>query len=1359
MKNLFKNVFRSFSKTKTALVSLFFLMFLSLGIFAVLDNTSNNLNNSYTSLVQKGNLNDFVVNEKYDYGLLQFDALNASGAPITETVAANDPVTIKLSESSKNLLVQTAYDKDKAKYQIYYDGFQMSWPTTAPSNPYEYVLSQLTITSTNFGNLLKDDYNINVRSELDLLKLKYREYESLEITDGNLLKKIVNSNPTDEINKLVVYEGVQLSPSLGSIFNIYQDIYQKIHSSPAGASFLSDPVRNSIDPQTQLPTIQKEDLLNFYSALLQNVDVETDSSLSNIQTVLEKAINADGKLSATTDQNTLFPIFGSNSQFINETAKWTIQWNNTHTISMIDPTAYEVVISPSNWKYLSANNNKSVYSNIQEWDEIKTKSTKEVNAWLSQLDPKYKLKVGNIEYLIKGVGLTPDFMYPVFNINSLVPNPESEYLYFANNSGYNLVHSSFLTSPIEKYLVGKFNSSSSTQQINDLNQINDWASKFMSWPSNVRSAYLNTDQTNYLNLNAIRTTFVTSLINTIQVVSTILSVVILGLALFVGVLVVNNYMRKNKFSFAVLQANGYGKAKIALSILPFSIIPMIIGGICGYFVGFSLQGIAMNIFSIYWFIPTQLAHLNLLVFFITIIFPVLFFAIFTFLAGLHMLRGNVVKNLKNDSDYKISKFSLAMKMPLVAFSVLTRFRASLAFNAFFKLIILSILSASVMVVSNFALSSIGLFEKAKQNTINTHRYGYAVDLETPTEQSGILKFQPLSSLGRTDPFSSTDLHPDYYMANNSSQVKNWGSQSDTQHFNWDNIHITNFNDASYQTTNITYLENLVQSKIMLDYTISAIISTTNPWSLSSSLMPANQAAASNYSYQNLLKAIWEDPNATEAEKMENQKYILPPDPTQNRDIYSINSANAVNSPFLILINGVLKQDYLLWLNNQLNKLENKTLKDESGQPISDYKITYNVIGLDDETIGNPQNYKNGISSPKYSYTRIDAIDQNANKLSIKGIKNWIKEDGIVPNDYLGPVLLDNTGVVLNNKLFTSSSTNPIIINLYTAEKYNLKVGSQLTLDVTNKYDRISKKSKNQSTYEPTTFTVVGINNSAKDNEIYIAYEKANKILGFTQDQIDKNLPFNGFYSNTLDTFDKTTSLFSASGLFPGTSSFDSGNTLMKQIIQNTINNYKNNPTNPLNIKNFNALKKALCDPNLTPEIANADQCLKILNTLYSGLPYTSMISYIDNSNANNALFNTIAQTTTTIQNIAIGIVLPIVVLIVVLISNMLIEELRKIGIKLKALGFSTREILFSFLSIYVPVFIIGLIVSIPVALGLIVQYNGLVMGASNIALMASLSPISILLSLVGLTLLFSLTFVINWFVLRKLSISQEMKSF
>ncbi|WP_027123724.1 ABC transporter permease [Mycoplasmoides pirum] len=1353
-------------------------MFFSLGVFAILDTTANNLQASYNSLVKKGNLNDLIVNEKYDYGPLTFKPYDDSGREITNETTPfpkpNDKVWIKLTEESKNVsIIQVAFEKDPNRYKGYKDkeGILMSWTGYIPNTPtpdepipgeptpsepddsaLDWIANQVKLIRNNFIDLLENDPNLSVKNELIKLGVSYRDYQSLEFSDGVNLTKIVDSNPEDQINKLVIYQGNPLTRSISDRFKIYEDIYKKIVNSSLGVDVLKNPVETL--------KINQKDLIDFYSNLSKNA-----TTYPNIKSVLDKAISNNGKLDDTTnesgvtnslasDRDTLYKIFSDQSESIDENFRFSIKWSSLNsTITIQDLSMFEVVISPGNWDYLKQT--KSVYTDLKTLNEKQQASGDEFHTWLSQLDSKYKIKIGNTEYLIKGVGLTPDFMYPIFNINSLVPNPKVEFLYFLNSSGYNAIHNSNLTSPIEKYIVGIFNTKKMSEKINLLNEINVWCGKNMSWPDNMNAAYFADDTSNYLNLNAARTTFITTLIQTISTVSAMLIGVILGLALFVSVLVIKNYISKNKFSLAVLQSNGYPKWKICLSLLPFSIIPCFIGATCGYTLGISLQDVAMNIFSYYWFIPTDLSPFNILAYMICIIFPIIFFIFVTLIVGWFVLRKNVVESLKNDSDYKISKFSLLMKKPFNSFSVVSRFKVALAFNAFWKLIILSFLSASIMVVFNFSWSSNGLFEKNRINTLNTHHYKYSVDLETPTEQSGVIKYQPLESLGATDNIPVGD-DPSFYLLNSSKSAFFWGSQNTkAQKYQWDNIHLIQMKDLTEQQSNITYLENLVQSKLMLDYDIAGLV---NPWSTSASLMPINQLSSSNDYFQKLLRAVWYDDGL----HADAEKYIeVTKNPETDVETFQINQKNVKNNLISMVINGVFKKEYLAFIDKVFNEIKNGTLLDEYGERIYNYSLSYNLIGLDQTTIGNDENsidpntieYANGKSSPKYSYTRLNAVDKASNKLSIYGIKNWIPNDGTVPDNYLGPVLTNKNGEIVNYKLFNtnlSSSEYPLIVNLYTAEKYNLSVGSKFKLNVDNLYDRYTRKIKGEPLTKEVHFKVVDINNSAKDNELYTSYKFANEILGFTQEEINRNLPFNGYYANNVANFNASMPLFSPSGLYPGTNSFSENNPIIVSLVSKTIEKGESD-------RNYSVLKKALNLNTLIPGKEN--EYIKELNTIYSNLPYNSMISYISNVSSNNELFQTIAGTTIVIQNIILGITIPIVLLVVVLISNMLIEELRKIGIKLKALGFSNWEILSSFLSIYVPVFVVGLIVSIPTTIGLIAKYNSLIATSSNIILSASLTPGMVIVSFLLLTLFFIFSFVVNWIILRKLKISKEIKSF
>lgn len=1370
MKNLFKSVLRSFSKTKISLISLTFLIFVSVGVFSLLNNTSYNFKNSYETLVQKGNLNQFVVNEKYDYGNYQFEI--ASSSP-----DASDPsqetYNIELNPDSLNNFVRYIVGPSGDKYVKDASTFQV----TASSGLTINDLSSNPDYQDNVNKFSESLHNSpKVKSILNQDKTNYRNYLALDVTDGSIQKKLVQSDPTDQINKLVLYQGNGLENSYSSEFSNFYNLYYEAKNE----------LKTNTDPVSQKVYLTQDKFNPLYQALYNNIDPNIDPSSTegykkDFKDVLANVFNKTIKDSDITE---LVNFFNGDATLPSTNNNINFSWglSGTKQVSLIDPTSYIAVAAPGNWKYESAKG-KKVFNNLDYWKQISDpKNAYSFQTNFNKIDDKYKIKIDKTTYLIMGVGITPDFMYPIFNTTSLVPNPESQYLYYINDSGYKRIRQAFQNNPQESYIVGTFPKGSSLEdQEQIINDINSWSSKNMSWPSDIRSAYFANDTSNLLNLSAARIIFIPTLIRTISIASLLLTLIIVGLAMFVGILVVKNYITKNRPTLAVLQANGINKLKINFSVLLFSIIPSLIGGIIGYVTGFALQSSAAGIFSNYWFMPVYLSSFSVLTLFLSIILPLIVFCAASLIVGYFVLRQNIVKSLKNDSDYKVSKFSLAMKRPLAKFGVITRFRASLAFNSFWKLIILCSLSAATMVVFDFALASQNIFQIAQNDTKKTHDYNYAVDLVTPTQQSGLIKYQPIEDLGKTDPFDPTidakdsvkngGMFPSYFLNNGSENLTNWGSQSNSGSFktNYDNIQVLSINDQIAQSNYLTYLNNFVESKISLDYNIGLPgVLEVNPWQLSSSLMPSNQALASDQAYQTFLRTILkfnDDPKNYSSEleqssdKAENDTYI-----TRNPDgLLSINSKNAVGI-------GALKPDFLKYLAKQFDRIADKKY------PPVDYKITYNLIGLDDNTIMGSENptqastkYANGYGSPKYSYTWIDGRDtKKDSSLKVMGIKNYINYNLPIPSDYLGPILTDKNGKVINQELFNTDVSNPIIVNKFTAQKYNLKVGDTLDIKIMNRYDRVTNEIKKQNgdsnvVLDPVvTFQVIGINDSAKDNEIYTSYKVANTLLGFTQDEIDKGLPFNGYFSNTLDTFNGTTPLFSESGLYPGSADFSPQNSGMLNLIKNAIDGYKNNPTSQLWIPGYKALLLALGYTSLStaPELdsSNAANYLTQLNNIYSA-PYGTMISYIYNVDANDGLFDTISQTSIAIQNVVIGLIIPIVILIVILISNMLIDELRKIGIRLKALGYSNWKILLSFLSIYIPVFIIGLIISIPISIGLIKSYNQIIFNASNIVLGTSLDPLTCFISLIFLTLVFTVTFISNWISLRWLKIAQEIKNY
>jgi putative ABC transport system permease protein len=67
-----------------------------------------------------------------------------------------------------------------------------------------------------------------------------------------------------------------------------------------------------------------------------------------------------------------------------------------------------------------------------------------------------------------------------------------------------------------------------------------------------------------------------------------------------------------------------------------------------------------------------------------------------------------------------------------------------------------------------------------------------------------------------------------------------------------------------------------------------------------------------------------------------------------------------------------------------------------------------------------------------------------------------------------------------------------------------------------------------------------------------------------------------------------------------------------------------------------------------------------------------------------------------------------VVIIVMLITIMLMSESKRLAAILKSLGYSDAQNAASFLAIYIPVIIIGLAIAIPLTIGLVYAFQGMI---------------------------------------------------
>jgi putative ABC transport system permease protein len=129
-----------------------------------------------------------------------------------------------------------------------------------------------------------------------------------------------------------------------------------------------------------------------------------------------------------------------------------------------------------------------------------------------------------------------------------------------------------------------------------------------------------------------------------------------------------------------------------------------------------------------------------------------------------------------------------------------------------------------------------------------------------------------------------------------------------------------------------------------------------------------------------------------------------------------------------------------------------------------------------------------------------------------------------------------------------------------------------------------------------------------------------------------------------------------------------------------------------------------------------DEFTNKLTSIYGTSSLISLVSGAQDRDSTYIIFNNLSNTISQVETVVLAIVSLMVIIIVMLISVMLIGDSKKLAAILKALGYSDRENVSSFLSIYVPVIGIGLLLSIPLSFLLIYGFQAIIFFGAGILL-------------------------------------------
>ena len=558
----------------------------------------------------------------------------------------------------------------------------------------------------------------------------------------------------------------------------------------------------------------------------------------------------------------------------------------------IDPTSVQTVVSPT---FAKRNNIKPMSKealNSQEFKDLMNNATEDNMARFHAKHPQSTIQANSLMYVVTGIGITPDFAYPIIDSHHPIPDLDNEALLYVNSSGYLRVEESFRDNLRESYFAGKFvEGISEARKIEIKKDLEAMAQSMMSWPNDIQIVRDYDDITEKVIMAPHRITFLEKLNHSIRTISIVITTLLITLASLIVTLIIKRNISKQRKTLSILSANGYTKNQIAFSYIWASSIIVGVSTILGFLVGHGMQFVMFNIFSNFWTIPTSTHAFSWVALLITVIIPVVGVGVISYAFSIWELRGSIVLNMagaKKSIGHWVSAKSLS-RMHWVG--IKTKLATSFFLTNLSKAVMIFVSAAGAIIASSMAFTMLGKFDYAVSATDAVNNYKYSVDMASPTQEGGqyaaVIKQDPTKPIifngediseiknkwGKTRPTrywagmdnsvrrgeiiespSSTEHEKSMFHSPSGNDLKVMKNGLAGQGGGWSegsgSIKPEEINKFYKNVDDVThYLKNRVQFKALLNVSLGGgLLGKYNPWDMAEGVMPSNQVAEANKDY-------------------------------------------------------------------------------------------------------------------------------------------------------------------------------------------------------------------------------------------------------------------------------------------------------------------------------------------------------------------------------------------------------------------------------------------------------------------------------------------------------------------------------
>ncbi|MGL4374284.1 MAG: FtsX-like permease family protein [Turicibacter sp.] len=313
------------------------------------------------------------------------------------------------------------------------------------------------------------------------------------------------------------------------------------------------------------------------------------------------------------------------------------------------------------------------------------------------------ITINDKSFNISGFIAVPDYIYPIFNYDSPMFEPDRETIAIVDDSIYDQF--------AEKQWVlysGYFNDG----------QFSEDRVKAISGEKGVSYALGK-------NLNVRISTVYTDMASN-ELLASVFSNFILIMSIFVIILILRKRLDADRIQIGILKAMGYSNFKISINYALYPVFAAIVGTWIGFFAGSGISVFLSNYYVSHYVVPNVSVYYSANSLINGVIYPIVLIAVASFIILIILLNKKPLQLMKEDSHLKTSKLSKLVSNCLSPLSFETRFRYSLAFRNMGKIsaLFFAVLIASIFLV--FASIAFNSLDSVVQKAFGQANYDYQV---------------------------------------------------------------------------------------------------------------------------------------------------------------------------------------------------------------------------------------------------------------------------------------------------------------------------------------------------------------------------------------------------------------------------------------------------------------------------------------------------------------------------------------------------------------------------------------------------------------------------------------------------------